>query len=82
IGEHEAGDGLHDDLNFLEHELVKIFVQKLDLLEKDTFSVEISYLPYLASAFREDIDFLCSKPNFLMEHLEDTLRLYSFSYCS
>lgn len=82
LGEHKAGDGLHDDLNFLEHELVKIFVQRLDQLEKDTFPTEISYLPYLASAFREDIDFLCSKPSFLMEHLEDTLRLYSFSYCA
>lgn len=81
LGDFFLKDPLHDSLNFVEQELLTFFEGKLDLgscVQND----EQPYLPFLNKTFREDIIFLASQPQYLLEVLPDTLKLYSFSYCA
>lgn len=82
LGQQESESELPQDLNFLETEILRVLVSKLEATPQNLFSEEYPYLPYLAEKFKVDIDFLAKHPKYLLDHLENTLKLYAFSYCS
>lgn len=67
--------------NFIEKVVVKKYTSKLSGTSLGDRAA-ISYLPFLAESFQQDIAFLCSKPQFLLDKIEDFVALYSFLYCS
>lgn len=67
--------------NFIEKILVDKFKEQLTNTTKKSRKV-MPYLPFLSTCFQKDIAFLCSKPQFLLEKIEDFLCLYNFLYCS
>jgi DNA phosphorothioation-dependent restriction protein DptG len=67
--------------NFIEAIVIDKYTTKLvnpSTGEKTPFP----YMPFFAENFQKDIAFLCSKPQFLIEKIEDFLGLYNFLYCS
>lgn len=72
---------VNDQLNFVERQMLHVLQQKLT---DDTGhnASEKPYLPYIAKAFQDDINFLAAHPKYLLQELTNTLRLYAFSYCS
>jgi len=80
----EPQDG--DDLgtahyNFLEKPIVESFDQYLNPVSKSEISSH-PYLPFLKRVFSRDLDFLTSKPSYLLDKIEDFLAIYTFLYCS
>lgn len=72
---------VNDQLNFIERQMLDVLQQKLtDDTAHD--ASEKPYLPYIAKAFQDDINFLAAYPKYLLQELTNTLRLYAFSYCS
>jgi DNA phosphorothioation-dependent restriction protein DptG len=82
LGQQLNESDIPQDLNFLESEILKVLISQLEPTPDKLFAEEYPYLPYLASKFKEDIHFLANHPKYLLEHLENTLKLYAFSYCS
>lgn len=74
-------DDVEDKLNFVEQEMLTVLRSKLEM-SKVSQSNEHPYLPYLAEKFRQDIVFLASHPQYMLQELTNTLRLYAFVYCS
>ncbi|WP_428827022.1 DNA phosphorothioation-dependent restriction protein DptG [Azonexus sp. IMCC34842] len=74
-------DEVNEQLNFLEHQMLLVLQRKLSE-NSDCASNEQHYLPYIAKAFQEDINFLATHPKYLLRELTNTLRLYAFSYCT
>lgn len=74
-------DALDDHLNFVEQEMLTVLRQRLQsgtAIKND----EYPYLPFLNLVFREDIEFLAKHPQYLLQALPKTLKLYAFSYCA
>lgn len=72
---------VNDQLNFVERQMLHVLQQKLtDDTGHD--ASEKPYLPYIAKAFQDDLNFLAAHPKYLLQELTNTLRLYAFSYCS
>ena len=81
LGNFFLSDPLDDYLNFVEREMLGVLREKLHLgtaLKND----EQPYLPFLNKVFLEDIQFLAAYPQYLLEALPKTLKLYAFSYCA
>jgi DNA phosphorothioation-dependent restriction protein DptG len=81
IGNAHPLKDVKDQLNFIERQMLIVLQRKLT----DAADYEVSehpYLPYIASAFQEDIKFLAAHPKYLLQELTNTLRLYAFGYCS
>lgn len=72
---------VNDQLNFVERQMLHVLQQKLTDYTGHNAS-EKPYLPYIAKAFQDDINFLAAHPKYLLQELTNTLRLYAFSYCS
>jgi DNA phosphorothioation-dependent restriction protein DptG len=72
---------VNDKLNFLETQFLAVLRAKLNPLAEESAS-EQAYLPYLARAFRKDLQFLGDNPKYLVQELTNTLKLYAFAYCS
>ncbi len=73
-------------LNFLEQEIVDTFesyvtsgVGSGGVVKK---SNEQAYIPFLTELFKKDLEFLGTKPKYLLASLKDFLKLYSFLYAS
>jgi DNA phosphorothioation-dependent restriction protein DptG len=80
-GNAESLNDVNDRLNFIERQMLHVLQQKLtDDTSHD--ASEKPYLPYIAKAFQDDINFLAAHPKYLLQELTNTLRLYAFSYCS
>jgi len=74
-------EDVNDQLNFIERQMLLVLQRKLtDAPAYD--ASEQPYLPYIAKAFQDDINFLSTRPKYLLRELTNTLRLYAFSYCS
>lgn len=82
LGDQKTESELPQKLNFLEVEILKVLSARLKPAAEVLFAEERPYLPYLAEKFKLDISFLAGHPTYLLEHLEDALKLYAFSYCS
>ncbi|MBB1199022.1 DNA phosphorothioation-dependent restriction protein DptG [Enterobacteriaceae bacterium 89] len=81
LGNFFLKEPLEDRLNFIEQELLTVLKGKMDsgcIVQND----EQPYLPFLNKTFREDISFLASNPQYLLQALPKMLKLYSFAYCA
>ncbi|WP_341503866.1 DNA phosphorothioation-dependent restriction protein DptG [Gallaecimonas sp. GXIMD4217] len=81
MGNHFTQDRINEKLNFIEAEILSVLSEKLDKSES-VDQKERPYLPFLAEAFVKDLKFLEGHPNYLLQELSNTLRLYAFSYVS
>ncbi|MGL5008008.1 MAG: DNA phosphorothioation-dependent restriction protein DptG [Plesiomonas sp.] len=82
MGDFFLEDPLDDRLNFVEQELLSVLQDNLQsgsLVKNDD---EQPYLPFLNTVFREDIRFLAANPQYLLQALPGTLKLYAFAYCA
>jgi DNA phosphorothioation-dependent restriction protein DptG len=74
-------ENIEDNLNFIEVELLSVLQSRLE--KANPYSIiEQAYLPYLAEKFQDDIRFLAAYPQYMLDELTNTLRLYAFAYCS
>jgi len=74
-------EDVNEQLNFIERQMLLVLQRKLsDVPDYD--ANEQPYLPYIARAFQDDINFLFTHPKYLLRELTNTIRLYAFSYCS
>ncbi|HHH2114898.1 TPA: DNA phosphorothioation-dependent restriction protein DptG [Yersinia enterocolitica] len=73
---------IQDRLNFIEQQMLNKLNEKIKLLGKGPFAEEQSYLPYMAVCFQSDLEFLAQHPQYLLQELTNTLRLYAFSWCA
>ena len=73
---------IQDKLNFIEQQMLNKLNEKIKLLGKGPFSEEQPYLPYLVTCFQSDLAFLAEHPQYLLQELTNTLRLYAFSWCA
>jgi DNA phosphorothioation-dependent restriction protein DptG len=81
IGDAHPLTDVKDQLNFVERHMLNVLQRKLTDAA-DHAVIEQPYLPYIATAFQEDIKFLAVHPKYLLQELTNTLRLYAFGYCS
>ena len=82
LGGYRFTGELQESLNFIEKEMLAVLGGKLEPLSKSAFNEEQPYLPYIAQAFQRDLSFLTANPQYLLQELENTLRLYAFTYCA
>ncbi|HHA1391349.1 DNA phosphorothioation-dependent restriction protein DptG [Enterobacter ludwigii] len=73
---------IQDKLNFIEKEMLNKLNKKLVRLGEGPFAKEQPYLPYLVTCFQSDLAFLAEHPQYLLQELTNTLRLYAFSWCA
>lgn len=73
---------LQDKLNFIEEIILDKLKDKVAPLEKSPFAKEQPYLPYMSKCFQADLTFLADHPQYLLQELTNTLRLYAFSWCA
>lgn len=73
--------------NFLEAQIVESLRSENVLEEFDAGSKimskginEETYLPFLTESFNKDLEFLARRPKYLLEQLENILRLYGYLY--
>lgn len=71
---------LETNVNFLE----RFFLDELrsNLEDERPESNEAPYLPFLAAAFTEDLDFLAKNSDYLLSQFNSFLELYNFLYCA
>jgi DNA phosphorothioation-dependent restriction protein DptG len=72
-------------LNFIEQTFLDVFEREA-LKPESKIKLkplkEQPYLPFLADCFKNDLDFLGTKPRYLLENFESFLKLYGFLYTS
>jgi len=73
---------IQDKLNFIEEQMLNKLNEKVKLLGKGPFAEEQPYLPYMVTCFQSDMAFLAAHPQYLLQELTNTLRLYAFSWCA
>ncbi|EBF8126959.1 DNA phosphorothioation-dependent restriction protein DptG [Salmonella enterica subsp. enterica] len=73
---------IQDKLNFIEQEMLNKLNTRLTRLGEGPFAKEQPYLPYLVTCFQSDLAFLADHPQYLLQELTNTLRLYAFSWCA
>lgn len=73
---------IQDRLNFIEQQMLNKLNGKIKLLGKGPFAEEQPYLPYMVTCFQSDLEFLAEHPQYLLQELTNTLRLYAFSWCA
>ncbi|GGA93454.1 DNA phosphorothioation-dependent restriction protein DptG [Agarivorans gilvus] len=75
----ERIDVVEPNLNFIEREVLTTLRSRM----KDDSSMQVyekPYLPYLSKAFRDDLNFLVSRPKYLLSEIESFLAFYGFTY--
>ncbi|CAI1655593.1 DNA phosphorothioation-dependent restriction protein DptG [Serratia ficaria] len=73
---------IQDKLNFIEQQMLNKLNEKVTLLGEGPFAEEQPYLPYMVTCFQSDLAFLADHPQYLLQELTNTLRLYAFSWCA
>lgn len=69
------------NLNFIEQELLETLRAKTTPDTDKSFRVsEAPYLPYMAEAFKRDLEFLTTYPKYLLGEFEQFLAFYGFAY--
>lgn len=81
MGNFFFADEVEDNLNFIEQDMLSVLKKRLEPANPLKAN-EQAYLPYLAEKFQADIRFLASTPQYMLQELTNTLRLYAFAYCS
>jgi len=73
-------DILKTNLNFLEKQIVDVL--KESIVPGGLNNKEDPYLPFLSEYFCKDLQFLSSKPKYMLNELQNFLSIYGFLYCS
>lgn len=73
---------IQDKLNFIEQQMLNKLNEQVKLLGEGPFAEEQPYLPYMVTCFQSDMAFLADHPQYLLQELTNTLRLYAFSWCA
>lgn len=73
---------IQDKLNFIEQQMLNKLNEKVKVLGEGPFAEEQPYLPYMVTCFQSDLAFLADHPQYLLQELTNTLRLYAFSWCA
>ncbi|NHB88059.1 DNA phosphorothioation-dependent restriction protein DptG [Photorhabdus tasmaniensis] len=74
---------IQDKLNFIEQQILKKLDEKvIPFFGRGPFAEEQPYLPYMVTCFQSDLAFLAEHPQYLLQELTNTLRLYAFSWCA
>ncbi|EGR1107451.1 DNA phosphorothioation-dependent restriction protein DptG [Vibrio fluvialis] len=69
------------NLNFIEQELLETLRSKTKPdTDKSLCASEAPYLPYMAEAFKRDLEFLTTHPKYLLDEFEQFLAFYGFAY--
>lgn len=72
---------LDANLNFIEQTLLETLRAKTKSDKDKSFrALEEPYLPYLAQAFKRDLEFLTTYPKYLLGAFEQFLAFYGFAY--
>lgn len=82
MGDFKLQNPIQDKLNFIEQQMLNKLNEKIKPLEKSPFAEEQPYLPYMVTCFKSDLEFLAEHPQYLLQELTNTLRLYAFSWCA
>ncbi|WP_277975904.1 DNA phosphorothioation-dependent restriction protein DptG [Pantoea endophytica] len=82
MGDFSLSYPIQDRLNFIEQQMLNKLNVKIKLLGKGPFAEEQPYLPYMVTCFQTDLEFLAEHPQYLLQELTNTLRLYAFSWCA
>lgn len=71
------------NLNFIEQELLETLRLKTKPdTDKSLRVTEAPYLPYMAEAFKRDLEFLTTYPKYLLDEFEQFLAFYGFAYAA
>lgn len=83
MGDFNLNYPMPDKLNFIEKQLLNKLDEKVyEFSGESPFTKEQSYLPFIAKCFQSDLAFLAEYPQYLLQELANTLRLYAFSWCA
>ncbi|PWC14341.1 DNA phosphorothioation-dependent restriction protein DptG [Brenneria roseae subsp. americana] len=83
MGDFSLSYPIEDKLNFIEQQMLKKLDEKvMPFFGKGPFAEEQPYLPYMVTCFQSDLAFLAEHPQYLLQELTNTLRLYAFSWCA
>lgn len=82
MGDFSLSYPIKDRLNFIEQEMLNKLNERIDHLGEGPFAKEQPYLPYMVECFQSDLAFLAEHPQYLLQELTNTLRLYAFSWCA
>ncbi|MGY5450545.1 DNA phosphorothioation-dependent restriction protein DptG [Agarivorans sp. MS3-6] len=66
-------------VNFVEKEMLLVLQNQMKKTQQ-TGPKEAPYLPFLSQAFKQDIQFLATKPKYLLSEFQQLLTFYAFSY--
>lgn len=70
------------NLNFFEREIKNEFDKFHVSGKKETPKVAQTYLPFISEYFKKDLQFLNTKPDYLLNNFNEVIRLYGFLYIS
>jgi len=85
LGSSSAIDLTPIKLNFLEQIIYHVLITKALKLDRDVKRPELKeevFLPFMTKHFKQDLEFLSSKPRYLLENFNSFLKLYGFLYTS
>lgn len=83
MGDFTLGYPISDKLNFIEQQLLEKLDEKVEKFSSEIpFTKEQPYLPFIATCFQSDLTFLAEYPQYLLQELTNTLRLYAFTWCA
>lgn len=72
-----------DKKNFIEQQFLNKLYEKINKFSDESpFTKEKPYLPFIAKCFQSDLAFLAEYPQYFLQELTNTLRLYAFSWCA
>lgn len=66
-------------VNFLEQPILDVVLQHM-VEDKELYTREASYLPFLERVMSEDIQFLLERPKYFLSNFKNTLEFYGFTF--
>ncbi len=72
--------------NFIEQLIIRSFDSEQlissfsNIREVSNVNAESPYLPFLTDLFKKDLEFIVSHPRYLLDHITELLKLYSYLY--
>ncbi|MBS0899664.1 DNA phosphorothioation-dependent restriction protein DptG [Pantoea dispersa] len=83
MGDFSLSYPIPDKKNFIEQQFLNKLDEKINKFsDEGPFTKEKPYLPFIAKCFQSDLAFLAEYPQYLLQELANTLRLYAFSWCA
>ncbi|MBZ6390432.1 MAG: DNA phosphorothioation-dependent restriction protein DptG [Pantoea dispersa] len=83
MGDFSLSYPIPDKKNFIEQQFLNKLDEKINKFSDESpFTKEKPYLPFIAKCFQSDLAFLAEYPQYLLQELANTLRLYAFSWCA